>query len=53
MFQTNNLKSLTQNLQPDLETRYGTGFLVSHNNKIYLVTAAHVARNMSSEAEVL
>jgi S1-C subfamily serine protease len=40
-------------LQPDLETRYGTGFLVSHNNKIYLVTAAHVARDMSSEAEVL
>ncbi len=43
----------TSKLQPDLETRYGTGFLVSHKNKIYLVTAAHVARDMSSEAEVL
>lgn len=43
----------TKKMQPDLETRYGTGFLVSHKNRIYLVTAAHVARDMSSEAEVL
>ncbi len=43
----------TSKLQPDLEKRYGTGFLVSHKNKIYLVTAAHVAKDMSSEAVVL
>jgi trypsin-like peptidase len=33
----------------DVSVTQGTGFLVSYNNKIYLVTAAHVAREMSGE----
>ncbi len=33
----------------DVSVTQGTGFLVSYNNKIYLVTAAHVAREISGE----
>jgi len=39
--------------QPKLDAIGGTGFLTSHNGKIYLVTAAHVASKLSKNAEVL
>ena len=31
----------------------GTGFFVSHNHKIYLVTAAHIAKELTKKAEIL
>jgi hypothetical protein len=39
--------------EPKLDTIGGTGFLTSHNGKIYLVTARHVASNLTKKAEVL
>ncbi len=43
----------SQQLQPKFATKSGTGFLIAHHKQIYLVTAAHVARNMSNKAEIL
>lgn len=42
-----------QQLQPKLATKSSTGFLISHHKRTYLVTAAHVARNMSNKAEII
>lgn len=42
-----------QELQPKLTTSSGTGFIIRHHEQIYLVTAAHVVKNMSDKAEVL
>ncbi len=42
----------TGDLSPRLQSSGGTGFLVSHNNKIYLVTAAHVAKLITKQAEI-
>ena len=43
----------TGELKPKLLTKHGTGFLVVHNNHIYIVTAAHVAKDMSDKAEII
>ena len=43
----------TGELKPKLLTKHGTGFLVVHNNHIYIVTAAHVAKDMSNKAEII
>lgn len=44
----------TQKLQPQLVNKIsGTGFLISYNNRIYLVTAAHIAKNLSNKSEVI
>ena len=39
--------------EPKLDTSGGTGFLTSHNGKIYIVTAKHVASKLTKKAEVL
>jgi hypothetical protein len=43
----------TQQTIPKLNIISGTGFLVKHTDKLYLVTAAHVARDMSENAEIM
>ncbi|MDP8234082.1 MAG: serine protease [Candidatus Saelkia tenebricola] len=43
----------TGELTPKLITKQGTGFLVVHNKHIYIVTAAHVAKDMSNKAEII
>lgn len=40
-------------LEPKFNIVTGTGFLVDHNKKIYLVTAAHVAREMTQDSEII
>lgn len=45
--------TVSQHSQPKLATKGGTGFLTLHHKRTYLVTAAHVARYMSSKAEIL
>jgi hypothetical protein len=40
------------NLSPKLQSVGGTGFLISHNHKIYLVTAAHIAKQITKKAEI-
>jgi hypothetical protein len=42
----------TKQEMPKLEVLSGTGFFISHNQKIYLVTAAHVAKQLSKKAEI-
>ncbi len=42
----------TKQLSLSLQSLGGTGFLISHNNKIYLVTAAHIAKQISEQAEI-
>ena len=44
---------ITGDEQPKLITLGGTGFFVSHNHKIYLVTAAHIAKELTKKAEIL
>lgn len=39
-------------LKPKTSRFCGTGFITDHNGKIYLVTAAHIARNLTKNAEV-
>jgi len=39
--------------KPKLDTIGGTGFLTSHNGKIYIVTAKHIASKLTKNAEVL
>lgn len=42
----------TEQLSPKLQSIGGTGFLISHSNKIYLLTAAHIARQITKQAEI-
>lgn len=42
-----------QQSEPKIATKSGTGFLISHHKQIYLVTASHIARNMSNKAEII
>lgn len=41
-----------QELLQKVQSVSGTGFLTSHNGKIYLVTVAHIAKNISNKAEI-
>lgn len=40
---------LTQEASPDKTSNYGSGFLVSRDNRPYLVTASHVAKDLGSD----
>lgn len=42
-----------QESQPKLIPNNGTGFLVSHHKRSYLVTAAHIAEGISNKAKIL
>lgn len=44
---------ITKIEEPKLITLGGTGFFISHNHKIYLVTAAHIAKQLTQRAEIL
>lgn len=43
----------TEKFEQKLDHIGGTGFLVEHTKRIYLVTAAHVARDMTGDAETI
>jgi S1-C subfamily serine protease len=39
--------------EPKLDQKSGTGFIIKHNGKDYLVTARHVANFLGDEAEII
>ncbi|HEX2966195.1 MAG TPA: trypsin-like peptidase domain-containing protein [Syntrophorhabdaceae bacterium] len=43
----------TEEFKPMLETNFGTGFVIKHHNRDYLVTAKHVAEKMTQSGEIV
>ncbi|MBO1225486.1 MAG: trypsin-like peptidase domain-containing protein [Candidatus Scalindua sediminis] len=44
---------LTKNLEPKKIKKTGTGFLIKHNGRDYVVTAKHVAKFLDNTSEIL